>query len=224
MPAAMASTALSGSVCLLQPGGSSAVLRLPSRRRIASSGAAALRCRSRPAVVRAAADGGDSSSGGDRGAASSLDVDFAVGKSEAVSREKARLDRRKEIEEKFQPLALTCTLVVVARARNETLATRESGKFACRSCGYEYDPTQGDSSYPISKGTQFKDLPGDWQCPTCGAEKQFFNSKEVVLAGFAENQKYGLGGNSLTSGQKNLLIWGSLVFFFFLFILGYGLN
>ncbi len=45
-----------------------------------------------------------------------------------------------------------------------------------------------------------------------------------VVAGFAENQKYGLGTNSMTSSQKNLIIWGTLAFFFVLFIgesLGY---
>ena len=43
------------------------------------------------------------------------------------------------------------------------------------------------------------------------------------VAGFAENQGYGLGTNSMTEEQKSLLIFGSLGFFFFLFILGYAL-
>ncbi len=43
-------------------------------------------------------------------------------------------------------------------------------------------------------------------------------------AGFAENQKYGLGTNSMTEGQKSRLIFGSLFFFFCLFLLGYTIN
>lgn len=39
-----------------------------------------------------------------------------------------------------------------------------------------------------------------------------------VVAGFAENQQYGLGTNSMTESQKSLLIYGSLAFFFILFL------
>jgi hypothetical protein len=45
-----------------------------------------------------------------------------------------------------------------------------------------------------------------------------------VVAGFAENQKYGLGTNSMTGEQKSLLIYGALAVFFVLFILGYSLE
>lgn len=31
-------------------------------------------------------------------------------------------------------------------------------------------------------------LPADWQCPVCGAEKKMFVSKQLQVAGFAENQ------------------------------------
>ena len=69
-----------------------------------------------------------------------------------------------------------------------------------------------------------QELPKDWQCPVCGAPKASFQSQNIKVAGFAENQQYGLGGNSLTAGQKSLLIYGSLVFFFGLFIAGYLLQ
>ncbi len=70
-------------------------------------------------------------------------------------------------------------------------------------------------------GAWLQDLPNDWQCPICGAEKRAFQSKAREIAGFAENQRYGLGTNSMTSGQKSALIWGSLLLFFALFIAGY---
>lgn len=99
-----------------------------------------------------------------------------------------------------------------------------TGEAQCMACGYEYSPKEGDSEYPISPGTPFQRLPGDWQCPICGAEKRTFQDKAREIAGFSENQNYGLGGNSLTSGQKSLLIYGSLLFFFGLFVLGYLLQ
>lgn len=45
-----------------------------------------------------------------------------------------------------------------------------------------------------------------------------------VVAGFAENQKYGLGTNSMTGDQKLILIYGTLLLFFILFIGGYALE
>jgi hypothetical protein len=67
-------------------------------------------------------------------------------------------------------------------------------------------------------------LPEDWNCPVCGAEKKLFESRQQEVAGFAENQGYGLGVNTMTGEAKSLLIFGSLGVFFFLFLLGYTLN
>eukprot|EP00897_Mesotaenium_endlicherianum_P004721 jgi/Mesen1/4277/ME000022S03567 len=106
----------------------------------------------------------------------------------------------------------------------EKFAVLDTGKWECQSCGYVYDQSKGDSDYPISAGTEFKGLPDDWRCPTCGAAKTTFSSKSKEIAGFSQNQSYGLGGNSLTSNQKSLLIYGSLVFFFALFLSGYFLQ
>lgn len=110
------------------------------------------------------------------------------------------------------------------RRLEEKFAVLNTGIYECRSCGYKYDEGVGDPSYPIPPGFQFEKLPDDWRCPTCGAAKSFFDSKSVQIAGFAENQQYGLGGNSLTSGQKTLLIYGTLLFFFALFLSGYFLQ
>jgi len=47
-------------------------------------------------------------------------------------------------------------------------------KYVCGVCGYEYDPAQGDPENGVAKGTEFKDLPEDWCCPVCGADKSEF--------------------------------------------------
>uniref|UniRef100_A0A2P2NGF2 Rubredoxin n=1 Tax=Rhizophora mucronata TaxID=61149 RepID=A0A2P2NGF2_RHIMU len=118
-----------------------------------------------------------------------------------------------ETEPKFDP-----------RRLQEKFAVLNTGIYECRSCGYKYDEVVGDPSYPIPPGYQFDKLPDDWRCPTCGAAQSFFESKRVEIAGFAQNQQYGLGGNALTSGQKATLIYGSLLSFFVLFLLGYFLQ
>jgi rubredoxin len=39
---------------------------------------------------------------------------------------------------------------------------------------YTYDPEAGDYERNIPPGTPFEDLPDDWCCPECGAEKEYF--------------------------------------------------
>ena len=47
-------------------------------------------------------------------------------------------------------------------------------KYTCSICRYEYDPEKGDPEHGIAPGTAFEDLPEDWVCPVCGAEKDKF--------------------------------------------------
>lgn len=47
-------------------------------------------------------------------------------------------------------------------------------KFVCTVCGYIYDPEVGDSDSGVAPGTPFEDLPEDWVCPVCGADKSMF--------------------------------------------------
>lgn len=47
-------------------------------------------------------------------------------------------------------------------------------KWVCTVCGYEYDPAEGDPASGITAGTAFEDLPDDWVCPVCGADKSVF--------------------------------------------------
>ena len=49
--------------------------------------------------------------------------------------------------------------------------------YTCSVCGYEYDPEVGDPDNGIEAGRAFEDLPDDWVCPTCGAEKEDFEAE-----------------------------------------------
>jgi rubredoxin len=51
-------------------------------------------------------------------------------------------------------------------------------KYVCLMCGYVYDPELGDDISCIPEGTPFLDLPLDWTCPDCGAEKEMFEIEE----------------------------------------------
>lgn len=48
-------------------------------------------------------------------------------------------------------------------------------RWRCRVCGYVYDEDGGDRAGGINPGTRFEDLPSDWRCPVCRAEKSAFS-------------------------------------------------
>jgi rubredoxin len=47
-------------------------------------------------------------------------------------------------------------------------------KWECSVCGYIYDPQKGDVMGEIPHDTPFEDLPDEWVCPACGANKEAF--------------------------------------------------
>lgn len=49
-----------------------------------------------------------------------------------------------------------------------------SVKYECTVCGHIYDPAEGDPDSGIAPGTRFEDIPDEWCCPVCGAEKADF--------------------------------------------------
>jgi rubredoxin len=106
------------------------------------------------------------------------------------------------------------------------LSPQEMDQYECRACGYTYEPAKGDDRGNIAAGVPFPELPDKWRCPVCGAPKpQFSNIGPVGSpSGFKENLGYGLGVNTLTPGQKNILIFGALALGFLFFISLYGLR
>lgn len=51
-------------------------------------------------------------------------------------------------------------------------------KYVCDLCGYIYDPAEGDPDNGVEAGTAFADIPEDWMCPLCGADKSQFSEVE----------------------------------------------
>ena len=56
----------------------------------------------------------------------------------------------------------------------EKPASGNMQKWECTVCGHIYDPAEGDPDSGIAPGTPFENLPDDWVCPDCGAEKSDF--------------------------------------------------
>jgi rubredoxin len=62
------------------------------------------------------------------------------------------------------------------RTTRMTEATAQ--RYICTSCGFIYDPVEGDPDGGIPPGTPFEDIPDDWFCPVCGARKRDFEPYE----------------------------------------------
>jgi rubredoxin len=113
-----------------------------------------------------------------------------------------------------------------AAGAGPALDPKSLDRHECSACGYTYDPVKGDNKAGIEPGVDFEALPLTWRCPVCGVQKRRFQNIGPAgsNAGFKQNLGYGLGVNTLTSGQKNLLIFGSLGLFFLLFLSLYTLQ
>lgn len=140
-------------------------------------------------------------------------------------------EKEEKVEEEPMDAATKLALEKQKRAdelrAQEVFMKRSTGLHKCNNCDWEYDPEKGDSFLiggMIKPGTQFADLPSNWRCPTCRASKDNFVEVVETIPGFEVNQGYGFGTNSMTTGEKNTLIWGGLAFFFLLFIGGYALS
>ncbi len=108
----------------------------------------------------------------------------------------------------------------------EAIDPKALDRHECGACGYIYEPIKGDSQNQILAGLPFGELPSDWRCPVCGARASRFSNIGPAgnPSGFKENLGYGLGVNTLTPNQKNLLIFGALALGFLFFISLYGLQ
>ena len=102
-----------------------------------------------------------------------------------------------------------------------------SHRFECFSCGYIYDPLEGVKKFRIQSGTSFLDLDAaTFRCPVCRARINSFRDigPRTKPSGFQENINYGFGVNNLTSGQKNVLIFGGLALVLACFLSLYSLH
>ena len=53
------------------------------------------------------------------------------------------------------------------------MSTQTLQRWICESCGYIYDPEEGDPDGGIPSHP-FEDIPDTWFCPVCGARKRDF--------------------------------------------------
>jgi len=116
---------------------------------------------------------------------------------------------------------------IPAIKEKDLLPNLEQNRFECRSCGYIYDPLEGNKKLNIPQNTPFSAVDGNiFACPVCRAGKNLYKDigPREKPSGFEENLTYGFGFNSLPPGQKNILIFGGLAFAAACFLSLYSLH
>ena len=73
-------------------------------------------------------------------------------------------------------IAETATRADVAEAMAEAIIEdeRDMQRYVCVTCGWVYDPAEGDPENGVPAGTPFSGLPAEWTCPACGVGKDRF--------------------------------------------------
>ena len=97
----------------------------------------------------------------------------------------------------------------------------------CRSCGFVYDPLEGYPKSQVAPGTAFAALDGTgFRCPVCRSPLGAFRNigPRNKPSGMEDNRRFGLGVNTLSPDQKNVLIFGGLALAFALFLSLYTLR
>ena len=64
----------------------------------------------------------------------------------------------------------------VTEAMAEAIIADEADmqRYVCITCGWVYDPVEGDPEGGIAPGTPFSEIPEGWTCPACGVGKEYF--------------------------------------------------
>ena len=112
-------------------------------------------------------------------------------------------------------------------APTEPVDNPDTHRFECRACGFVYDPDEGVKKLAIEAGTPFSALdPDTFRCPVCRSKTLAFKDigPRNKPSGFEENLGYGLGVNTLTPGQKNVLIFGGFALAIAFFLSLYSLR
>jgi len=149
-------------------------------------------------------------------AAEDGEVTFEFGDATGVSS-----DTTEELETEVRELTEKEKEIARLKAA-EKFMLRDTGDAVCSTCDFKYKMETGDGTVP--RNTPFEILPDSYVCPNCKSPKAFFKPVQVEIAGFADNQNYGLGTNTWTESQKSTAIFGGLAAFFLVFLAGYGLN
>lgn len=67
--------------------------------------------------------------------------------------------------------------IVVTEETITEIPAKDMDRYVCITCGWIYDPVEGDPESGIAPGTPFEDIPQEWLCPACGVGKEYFEKE-----------------------------------------------
>lgn len=83
----------------------------------------------------------------------------------------------REVMKGFSPKNAPTYLEKASLKENNTKSENLNELWQCQLCHFTYETEKGDPISGINPGTKFEDLPDDWCCPICGADKSMFEQE-----------------------------------------------
>ncbi len=80
----------------------------------------------------------------------------------------------REVMKGFSPKNAPTYLEKANIVEENSTKYEENELWQCQLCHFTYESEKGDPISGIPQGTRFEDLPEDWTCPICGADKSLF--------------------------------------------------
>lgn len=83
----------------------------------------------------------------------------------------------KKVARRMHEEMITAHVTELTEIKTESMTVRNMDRYVCITCGWVYDPAEGDPDSGLAPGTAFEDIPEEWVCPACGVTKEHFEKE-----------------------------------------------
>lgn len=83
----------------------------------------------------------------------------------------------KKVAKRMHEEMLAAHIMDMAETASENIVKAAPARYVCITCGWIYDPAEGDPESGIAPGTPFEEIPEEWVCPACGVGKEYFEKE-----------------------------------------------
>ena len=83
----------------------------------------------------------------------------------------------KKVAKRMHEEMLAAHIMDMAETASENVVKAAPARYVCITCGWIYDPAEGDPESGIAPGTPFEEIPEEWVCPACGVGKEYFEKE-----------------------------------------------
>ena len=83
----------------------------------------------------------------------------------------------KKVAKRMHEEMLAARVTDMAETASQSVMKEIPARYVCITCGWIYDPAEGDPESGIAPGTPFEEIPEEWVCPACGVGKEYFEKE-----------------------------------------------